>query len=62
LILKECLQQGNQEARRWLRLDKNEPCEHEKMLSSSLAKKISKEIKRQEPSDWWSSAWTSKRR
>ncbi|MDP2930413.1 MAG: HD domain-containing protein [bacterium] len=62
LILKEYLQQGNQEAKRWLRLGENKPCEHEKMLSTFLAKKIAKEIKKQEPSDWWSSAWTSKRR
>ena len=62
LILKEYCQQGNQEAARWLKLGKKEKDSHEKLLFNQLSKQIAKEIKRQEPSDWWSNAWTSKRR
>lgn len=62
LILKEYICQGNQEAVKWLKLKEKIECQQEKLLSNPLSKRIAKEIKRQEPSNWWSGAWTSKRR
>ena len=62
LILKEYLLQGNQEAGHWLKIKEKTECQQEKLLSHLLAKQIAKEIKKQEPSDWWSNTWTSKRR
>ncbi len=59
-ILKEYEVQGNKEARDWLKI--NGTSEHEKLMSTDLAKKIAKEAKKQKPSFWWSCLWTSKRR
>ncbi len=62
LILKEYCQQGNQEAGHWLKIEEKTECQQEKLLFNQLSKQISKEIKKQEPSDWWANAWTPKRR
>lgn len=63
LLLKEYYTQGNQEAVRWLKIKEKTECQQEKLLSSPLSKKIAKEIKRQEPSDWWTmGTWTPTRR
>jgi len=59
LLLKEYYWAGNKEAQDWLHLDGKS--EQEKLLSSSSAKMLAEEIKRQEPSFWWSNSWTNKR-
>ena len=60
-LLREYEWQGNKEASIWLGA-KTKQSQHEKMMSTELAKKIAKEIKTQNPSDWWKKAWTSARR
>ena len=61
LILKEYQIQGNKEAESWLRRSGKDN-EQQKLMFTDLAKKISREIKKQNPSFWWKSFWTSKRR
>ncbi len=60
LLLREYQLQGNKEAENWLKT--KGVSEREKLISTDLARQISKEIKTQNPSLWWSSLWTSKRR
>ncbi len=58
LLLKEYSWQGNKEAERWLKNNKQL-----KLLHSKSAKSIGKEIMSQKPSDWWShSGWSADRR
>jgi len=57
LLLREYEWQGNREAASWL---KN--ANHDKMLFTKTARKIAKELRRQNPSEWWDNLWTSKRR
>lgn len=57
LLLKEYEWQGNKEAAKWL-IGK----EQGKRLQTSSAKKLVKEICRQNPSDWWQNLWTAERR
>lgn len=59
-LLREYQWQGSKEAKDWLHF-KNEG-QQEKLMFTKLAKEIAKEVKKQEPSDWWSNLWTSKRR
>ncbi len=59
LLLREYEWQGNQEAKKWL--DKKEEGGY-KNFSTSLAKEIAKEIKKQKPSSWWKDAWSAHRR
>ncbi len=60
MSLKEYQLQGNKEAERWLKI--NGTSELEKLMFTDLAKKIAREIKNQNPTLWWGSLWTSKRR
>jgi len=60
-LLREYEWQGSQEAKKWLHEEDNDN-EQEKLLFTDLAKKIAKEAKKQNPSEWWNSLWTSKRR
>ncbi len=60
LLLKEYQLQGNKEAERWLKAEGEN--EQEKLMFTDLAKEMSEEIKTQEPTSWWDSLWTSKRR
>ncbi len=60
ILLKEYQLQGNKEAEKWLKI--KGISEQEKLISTELAKEISREIKKQDPSLWWNSLWTSKRR
>jgi putative hydrolase of HD superfamily len=66
LLLKEYSWQGNKEARDWLKgTHKKGPggeSQQEKLMSTKLAKKIAKEIKRKRPSAWWENLWTPKGR
>ncbi len=61
LLLREYQLQGNKEAEKWLKT-KGVSDEREKLISTDLARQMSKEIKTQNPSLWWSSLWTPKRR
>ncbi|MBD3208394.1 MAG: HD domain-containing protein [Candidatus Nealsonbacteria bacterium] len=58
LLLREYELQGNKEASSWLR----ENNENEKRLFTEFARQISEEIKKQNPSRWWSLLWTPDRR
>jgi putative hydrolase of HD superfamily len=60
LLLREYEWGGNKEASRWLK--RVGDSEQEKDMSTQIAKKMAKEIKRQEPSSWWKGIWTNKRR
>jgi len=60
LLLREYQWRGSKEAEDWLKIKKMD--EQEKLMFTDLAKEISKEIKKQNPSFWWESLWTSKRR
>jgi len=60
LLLREYQRQGSKEAEDWLKIKKMN--EQEKLMLTDLAKEISEEIKKQNPSFWWKSLWTSKRR
>lgn len=62
LLLKEYYWQGSKEAQDWLKLGSGIETEGEKLLFTDLGKQIVKEAKNQNPSDWWNSFWTSKRR
>lgn len=58
LLLKEYAWVGNQEAATWLKHNN-----HFKLLKTAMAKKIAREIIKQNPSDWWyKGLWTSTRR
>lgn len=58
LLLKEYEHVGNQEAATWLKHNN-----HLKILLTPVAKKIAKEIIKQNPSDWWyKDLWTPNRR
>lgn len=61
LILKEYQMQGNKEAEGWLKRSGKDN-EQQKLMFTDLAEKISREIKKQNPSFWWKNFWTSKRR
>lgn len=60
LLLKEYQWQGNKEAEEWLKLKGKS--QQEKLMFTDIAKEIAKEIKKQPPSDWWSTLWTPERR
>lgn len=62
LLLKEYAWQGNEEAKEWLRLGKEEDSEQEKKLTTELAKQLAEEIKEQKPSSWWRNSWSSESR
>ena len=62
LLLKEYVLAGNNEAVSWLKNDGNNKNKHIELLYSKSAKKIAKEIMKQNPSDWWKNVWTEKRR
>jgi len=58
LLLKEYAHVGNHEAATWLKHNN-----HLKLLKTTIARNIAKEILEQNPSDWWyKGLWTSKRR
>ncbi len=62
LLLKEYVQQGNEEARRWLHEENKDECQQIKIMHFSLTKEIAKKAIEQKPSDWWKNAWTPKNR
>jgi len=63
LLLKEYHHQGNQEAGHWLHLNRKGLNQQEKFLSNNLSRQIAVEIKKQLPSNWWTTnAWSSTRR
>jgi 5'-deoxynucleotidase YfbR-like HD superfamily hydrolase len=62
MILKEYYWQGSKEAEDWLKIEGKTKGEQEKLMFTKAARNLAKEIKRQNPSDWWASLWTSKRR
>ncbi len=62
ILLKEYVQIGNKEALTWLKNDGNHKNKHFELLKTSSAKKLAKEIYKQNPSDWWKNLWTEKRR
>jgi hypothetical protein len=54
---------GNKEADSWLYKNKGKKENtHLIMLKSRTAKKLAKEIIKQNPGDWWKDVWTEKRR
>ncbi len=58
LLLKEYSWIGNQEAATWLKHNN-----HLKLLKTTIAKKVAREILKQRPSDWWYlGLWTPNRR
>jgi putative hydrolase of HD superfamily len=59
-ILKEYYWQGNKEAGDWLKFKGK--CQQEKLMFTKLARQLATEAKKQNPSDWWASSWTSIRR
>lgn len=65
-LLKEYELQGNKEAVDWLKgTHKKGPggeSQQERQMFTKLAKEIARELKKQKPSSWWESLWTSKRR
>ncbi len=65
-LLREYEWQGNKEATAWLYGRKgkglSKKSQQERLMFTSAAKQIAKEIKNQTPSDWWSLYWTPKRR
>lgn len=62
LLLKEYVLEGNKEAINWLADDGNRKNKHYELLYSKSAKKLAREIMKQNPSDWWKNLWTEKRR
>jgi putative hydrolase of HD superfamily len=63
LLLKEYIWQGNKEAESWLYKNKGKKQNtHLVMLKTKTAKKLAKEIIKQNPGDWWKDIWTEKRR
>ncbi len=58
LLLREYSLQGNIEAKSWMTTKDDRI----KRLSTKSAKKLCREIYKQDPSDWWKDIWTSKRR
>ena len=60
-LLREYEWQGNKEAGLWLKSEKTES-QQEKRMFTDLAKEIAKELKNQDPSSWWQSSWTAKKR
>ena len=60
-LLREYEWQGSKGAKEWLHKE-DDNNEQEKLMFTDLAKKIAKEAKKQNPSEWWSSLWTSERR
>lgn len=62
LLLKEYAWQGNEEAKKWLHLNREEDSEQEKMLNTELAQELAREIKEQKPSNWWRDSWNSEDR
>ena len=61
LLLREYQWQGNKEAEFWLNPGRLKS-QQEKLMSTKLAKKLAKEIKKQNPTFWWKSLWTPNRR
>jgi putative hydrolases of HD superfamily len=61
-LLREYEWQGSKEAAKWLHHGEKNASEQEKLMFTDLAKKVSEEAKKQNPSDWWDNFWTSKRR
>lgn len=57
LLLREYAWGGNHEAEKWL-----EGKEQGKRLYSNSAKKLARQICRQNPHDWWKKLWTADRR
>lgn len=62
MLLKEYAWQGNEEAKEWLHLDKDEKNEQEKRLHTDLAQQLAREVKQQKPSSWWRDSWSSEGR
>lgn len=60
-LLREYDWQGNKEAREWLK-GPHRLSRQEQLMHTPLARALAKEVKRQAPSQWWSHAWTHKRR
>ena len=60
LLLKEYEFQGCKEAPKWLKGKRKSQLE--KLMFTNLAKEIAKEIKKENPSNWWAKLWTAKRR
>jgi putative hydrolase of HD superfamily len=64
-LLREYELQGNKEASDWLRKGKKsrgKKQKHEIKLLTNIAKKIAKELLKQNPSLWWGGLWTETRR
>jgi len=61
LLLREYQLQGNKEAEFWLNPGKLKS-QQEKLMHTKLAKALSKEAKKQEPTFWWKKLWTPNRR
>jgi len=61
LLLREYQLQGNKEAEFWLNPNKLKS-QQEKLMHTKLAKALSKEAKKQEPTFWWKKLWTPNRR
>jgi len=61
LLLREYQLQGNKEAEFWLNPNKLKS-QQEKLMHTELAKALSKEAKKQEPTFWWKKLWTPNRR
>jgi len=61
LLLREYQLQGNKEAEFWLNPGKLKS-QQEKLMHTELAKALSKEAKKQEPTFWWKKLWTPNRR
>lgn len=57
LLLKEYVHRGNREAAKWLVGKTEDP-----KLFSDSARKLAKEMVRQEPGEWWEDIWTDKNR
>jgi len=64
LLIKEYALMGNQEAEGWLKglHVKDQNHKHEMMMHTDLAKRMAREVLKQNPSEWWDNLWTSKRR
>lgn len=62
LLVKEYAMTGNQEAIRWQKSGGKKGNTHFNLLSTSTAKKLAREIEKQNPSGWWQNIWTEKRR
>lgn len=62
LLVKEYAMVGNTEALRWQKNGGKKGNTHFNLLSTISAKKLAREIEKQNPSEWWQNVWTEKRR